>query len=118
MRDRHGVRNHLKSIHAIALINLGEVSSGLAVLTLLPPGARAIVTKLEIEYFKKARGTLIADCDFAKQVGGSLGVISDKKPFQAIAEIFDRDQSVVARVKAEWLVSMDPKYSSLSSSAQ
>ena len=62
MADRRGLRNHLASIHACALANLGETTAGMAVLSLEPPGARWIVTGMEVEYLKKARGTLVCEC--------------------------------------------------------
>src|SRR5215204_625918 len=63
--DRRGNRQHLGSIHAIALLNVAEQASGLALLTALPDGIRGIVTQISIQYFKKGRGSIRAVCDVA-----------------------------------------------------
>jgi acyl-coenzyme A thioesterase PaaI-like protein len=60
MHDRRAVRNHLDCIHAIALANLAELAGNVALAYSLPDDARFIVSGLEIEYLKKARGTITA----------------------------------------------------------
>jgi len=96
MRDRRQVRNHLDSIHALALANLGEVASGLAMLGALSAGTRGIPTRLTTEYFKKARGTLIAESHSAPPG------VSEDTDFEVMAEIRDAAGDVVARTTVNW----------------
>jgi acyl-coenzyme A thioesterase PaaI-like protein len=60
MADRKAVRNHLDCVHAIALANLAELAGNIALMYSLPDDARFIVSGIEIEYVKKARGTIRA----------------------------------------------------------
>ena len=98
MRDRRAVRNHLRSVHAIALMNLGEVTTGLAMTLAMPDGARGIVTGLSMEYVKKARGVLTAECTAPP----FDATVSGQHDFRA--DIVDESGDVVARATARWLV--------------
>lgn len=60
MQDKRAVRNHLDCVHAIALANLAELAGNVALAYSLPDDARFIVSGMEIEYVKKARGPITA----------------------------------------------------------
>ncbi len=62
LADRWNVRNHLTSVHAIALANLAEMTGNLVVAYSLSDDARFIVSGMELEYVKKARGTITGEC--------------------------------------------------------
>jgi len=96
LREHRRVRNHLRSVHALALANLGEVASGLAMLGTLPAGTRGIPTRLCTEYFKKARGNLIAESRCTPPE------VTDDIDFEVFAEIKDAEGDVVARTTVNW----------------
>lgn len=62
LADKRKVRNHLRCVHAIALANLAELCGNLAMAYTMPDDARFIVAGLSMDYEKKARGAITAEC--------------------------------------------------------
>ena len=97
LRDRRGPRNHLALIHAVALVNLGEMTSGLAMTMALTADVRGIVTTIGADYLKKARGTLTAE---ARVTVPPLGPEPQNTRVETI--ISDAAGDVVCRVFTIW----------------
>ena len=62
LTDRKAVRNHLSCVHAVALANLVELTGNIALAYSLPDDARFIVAGMNLDYVKKARGTITGEC--------------------------------------------------------
>jgi len=98
LRDRRKVRNHLNSVHAIALMNLGEMATGLALMAAMPDDARGILAGLSMDYHKKARGLLTAECNCEAPSS------SERREYEVIGEIKDESGELVATARARWLI--------------
>ena len=98
LSDRRKVRNHLHSVHAMALANLGEMASGLALMNSLPDNTRGILTGFNIEYLQKARGELLAECRCEVPASNS------EREVEVLCEICNTDGDIVTVVKAQWLI--------------
>jgi len=95
--DRKKNRNHLNCIHALALANAGELSTGLALLTVLENNYRFILTELKAQYHSKARGNISCQCKIdPKKIETGLNTIT--------AKLFDKKNTHVATITADWKI--------------
>jgi len=98
LREHRRVRNHLRSVHAIALVNLAEITTGLTLMNSLPDSTRGILTAIQMNYLKKARGLLTAKCSCEIPPDNSTREITLQ------GEIKNTEGEVVATASAQWLV--------------
>lgn len=99
--DRRAVRNHLNSVHAIALVNLAELAGNVAMAYSMPDDARFIVAGLSIDYLKKARGTITAE--------SSCPVPQTNERCEYAVEVVMRDASKVVVAQATLRTLIGPK---------
>jgi acyl-coenzyme A thioesterase PaaI-like protein len=98
MKDRRGIRNHLRSVHAVALANLVELTGNIALAYSLPDDARFIVAGMRLEYVKKARGTITgtSDCPVPSS--------SERRAYEVPVVLRDAAGDVVVRGTLDTLV--------------
>ncbi len=60
IHDHRAVRNHIGTVHAIALCNLAELCAGLMIDASLPKDMRWIPKAMNVSYLKRAKGTMRA----------------------------------------------------------
>ena len=102
--DRRANRQHLGSVHAIALMNVAEMASGLAMMAGLPDGVRGIVREIRMEYLKKARGTIRAVSHVA------IPEVTGDRDLEVTADCLDRSGAVVARATVSWRLGLAPSH--------
>jgi acyl-coenzyme A thioesterase PaaI-like protein len=95
MKNRRAVRNHLNSVHAIAMCNLCELVGGTALEVSLPDHLRWIPRGMQVEYLKIAKTDLRGTCTIPESAitrAGSLPVtvhVTDKRGTEVMRAIID-----------------------------
>lgn len=98
LSERRAIQNPFNSIHAIALANLAELCGNLAVSYSMPDDARFIVAGMSISYAKKARGTVIAECET------NVPETNERREYEVPVMIRDRSGDEVARATLRTLI--------------
>lgn len=63
IKNRRRVRNHFKTVHAIAMCNMAELAGGMMTDVSIPKGCRWIPAGMTVQYLKKAKTDLRAVAD-------------------------------------------------------
>jgi acyl-coenzyme A thioesterase PaaI-like protein len=98
MDDRRFVRNHLRSVHAIALANLAELTGNVALAYSMPDDARFIVAGIDLDYVKKARGPITGRCECP------VPESSERCEYRVPVTLHDASGDVVVRATLRTLV--------------
>lgn len=102
MRKRRRVKNHLGTIHALAMGNLCELAAGLVMESTLPPDMRWIPRGMKIEYLRKAETDVTAKAILVEQVWGEAANVP------VVVSVQDTRKQEVVRAEIAMYVSPRP----------
>ncbi|EFC46453.1 predicted protein [Naegleria gruberi] len=109
IREKYSMKNPFNSIHAAALVNLGDLVCGIQVTN--QTGAkklRAIPVEIKAEYPKKSRGKITATCETILTDVSEMQQVNGKPCINAIAELRDESGELTAKVTMLWSVAPIP----------
>lgn len=99
MKNRRRVRNHINTVHAIAMVNLCEFVAGTLTEVTVPAGMRWIPKGMTVEYLAKAKTGLRAVCQIDPGTEWNA-------PFDlpvVVNVLDDANQAVVRAVITMWI---------------
>jgi acyl-coenzyme A thioesterase PaaI-like protein len=99
IKNRRAVRNHLKSVHAIAMCNLCELTGGTALDATMPAHLRWIPRGMQIQYIKLAKTDLKGTCSI------SADEIKGKGSLPVTVSITDTGGTEVVRAVIDMYIS-------------
>jgi uncharacterized protein (TIGR00369 family) len=102
LHDERRVRNHLGSLHAMALAHVAELAGNAALAYSLPEGMRFIVTEFSMRYLKKAHGTISATCRCP------VSFTNERQEIELKVELHDSQANLVAEVSQKVLIGPMP----------
>jgi acyl-coenzyme A thioesterase PaaI-like protein len=101
VRNRRAVRNHIGTVHAIAMCNMCELAAGMAIEATLPPGLRWIPRGMTVRYLKKAE----TDLEAAATISASTSFVGD-----VVVPVQVRDARGETVMEADITMYVSPKH--------
>jgi len=88
--------NHIKTHHALAMSELGELATGVCLAYSLPSNSQVILKSLNTEYLKKGKGKLVVEAKF------DLDKIEDRGDVVFDIKIKNKAKETVAKAQYIW----------------
>lgn len=100
--------NHVKGIHAAALVTLGEFCAGLSLMKALPISKyRVILSKLSAEYLYQAKTNVTGNISISPEQIAKIKsemISNGKTNIDLETVITDQNQNIVSKVQTTWQI--------------